>query len=346
MKINMNGKTIFEIVLFFLVLAGTAFASTRITDTYVNTTGTMNASHLMEGNEWLEDKYVQADDWTTIDDYPAACSTGQAVTGLGDTLTCSAFQNGTELFNTTPQILAVTNNTADWRATNFYGALSCAYLTGNTSDLCSLVDTDNYNTTAQISAAANSTGVRWANDTANLGGHLATAYLLLSGGTMTGTLAFASSPFTIAVSTMIANLNASYANNSYFLDGLPPSYYVNTTEQVQDAAGAMATSGDGVDLTYDDGANTLTPGFDCSDVAGTGLSCSGEDLITNLADAQVPDDITISAAGKNVTTTGAFVSDADNEGFWDGDGQDFRMYWNGTCEIMENIASGSSWAIC
>lgn len=56
----------------------------------------------------------------------------------------------------------------------------------------------------------------------------------------------------------------------------------NSSEQMQDACGAMATNGDGVDFTYDDVGNTLTPSFDCSDVSGTGLSCSGEDLTVDL----------------------------------------------------------------
>jgi len=51
-----------------------------------------------------------------------------------------------------------------------------------------------------------------------------------------------------------------------------------TEEEVYDFCGAMATSGDGVDFTHNDAANTTTPTFDCSDVDGTGLGCSGEDL--------------------------------------------------------------------
>jgi hypothetical protein len=34
--------------------------------------------------------YVWASDWTTIDNYPSDCSAGNVVTGLGDTLTCTA----------------------------------------------------------------------------------------------------------------------------------------------------------------------------------------------------------------------------------------------------------------
>lgn len=35
--------------------------------------------------------FVNRTDWTTIDDYPSACSAGDAVTGIGDTLSCTTF---------------------------------------------------------------------------------------------------------------------------------------------------------------------------------------------------------------------------------------------------------------
>ena len=64
----------------------------------------------------------------------------------------------------------------------------------------------------------------------------------------------------------------------------------NTTEEMQDAAGAMATDGNGINLTYDDASNTLTPSFDCSDVVGAGISCSGENIIHNDSSSQASSD--------------------------------------------------------
>ncbi len=59
--------------------------------------------------------------------------------------------------NTTAEILAVTNNSAQWTASVFTGNLACSYLTGNTSDLCTLIDTKGGNTTAEIIAVTNNT---------------------------------------------------------------------------------------------------------------------------------------------------------------------------------------------
>jgi len=142
-------------------------------------------------------RFVLRDTWTTHDSYPAACSAGQAVTGLGDTLTCSAFQTGSE--------------------------------------------------------------------------------------------------------------------------------QSNTTEDVQDAAGAMATNGNGVDFAYSDAANTLTPSFDCSDVTdsvGDHLGCSGEDIV-------VDDDFLLNTGD---TSTGN-ITFSDHKGIKGTSGG--SIYFNGTCWIME-----------
>ena len=42
--------------------------------------------------------------WTLHNSYPAACSAGSAVTTIGDTSTCSAFQTGSEQSNTTEEM--------------------------------------------------------------------------------------------------------------------------------------------------------------------------------------------------------------------------------------------------
>jgi len=42
--------------------------------------------------------------WQNLTDYPSACSAGKAVTQIADTLICSAFQTGSELWNTTEEM--------------------------------------------------------------------------------------------------------------------------------------------------------------------------------------------------------------------------------------------------
>jgi len=60
---------------------------------------------------------TQIDNWALdINDYPSGCSPGQAVTQMGDTLTCSAFQTGNELWNTTAQVWAVVDNSTFLKA--------------------------------------------------------------------------------------------------------------------------------------------------------------------------------------------------------------------------------------
>ncbi|NOR84832.1 hypothetical protein GQ473_01835 [archaeon] len=70
----------------------------------------------------------------------------------------------------------------------------------------------------------------------------------------------------------------------------PVTNTYNTTEEMQDAVGVMATDGNGVDFTYSDIGNTLTPSFDCSDVSGTGIGCSGEYIIHNDSSSQADSD--------------------------------------------------------
>lgn len=67
-----------------------------------------------EGNcDDISGVYVQASDWTTIDNYPSACSSGQYVTSIGDTLTCA-----TEAGNSSGEIMVVVNST-DINSTNW-----------------------------------------------------------------------------------------------------------------------------------------------------------------------------------------------------------------------------------
>lgn len=58
-----------------------------------------------EGNcDDISSVYVQASDWTTIDNYPASCPANQYVQSIGDTLTCINVVNDTDTFNTTEEM--------------------------------------------------------------------------------------------------------------------------------------------------------------------------------------------------------------------------------------------------
>jgi parallel beta-helix repeat protein len=63
-----------------VVTAGT-WQGTAITDTYVADTLTVDSSSSVH--------------WQALNNYPAACAAGQAITQLGDSITCSAFATGT-----------------------------------------------------------------------------------------------------------------------------------------------------------------------------------------------------------------------------------------------------------
>ncbi len=76
----------------------------------------------------------------------------------------------------------------------------------------------------------------------------------------------------------------------------------------------------------------------------TGFPTTG--LTGSLTDAQVPNNITLGISGTNATTTESIILDADNRGVYDGADQDFRMYFNGTCELFVLVSTGSTLAIC
>lgn len=120
----------------------------------------------------------------------------------------------------------------------------------------------------------------------------------------------------------------------------------NNTEEMQDACGVMATNGDGVNFVYSDAGATLTPSFDCSDVVGTGMSCSGEDIIPNLADAQVPDDITI-ASTKQINSTAGTVISQDTLRCFNVECTVYDVY-NSTsgCRESHNKITGTAVALC
>ena len=119
-------------------------------------------------------------------------------------------------------------------------------------------------------------------------------------------------------------------------------------EQVEDYAGGMWTGNteSGVDVVYQDGDGTIDVTFDCSDVAGDGLNCDGEDLVFECSDVQgsgincYDSNIELGSLTKNwdpgnynITANGFKLGD--NEKVYMGDSDDARSYFNGTCWRVE-----------
>lgn len=98
-------------------------------------------------------------------------------------------------------------------------------------------------------------------------------------------------------------------------------YYDNTDtqlsqEEVQDFAGPMATNGNGVNLAYNDGANTLTPSL--------GTMTSNWD-----------------AGAYNISSDGFHLDD--NQYAEYGTGNDAVFFWNGTCQILKVGSHEHAW---
>lgn len=127
------------------------FTNTRVAD-YLNTSTTLQTlwnngqtaydwgDHSVAGynlQSYASSTYVWASDWTTIDNYPAACGVGEYVSGLGDTLTCSAPAGGSgDPYAWTPattysEAVSATS-TPLWIQGNFYTSSTANYLDGIT----------------------------------------------------------------------------------------------------------------------------------------------------------------------------------------------------------------------
>ncbi|MHA1827663.1 MAG: hypothetical protein ACTSX6_03340 [Candidatus Heimdallarchaeaceae archaeon] len=143
-------------VLSLLILVGVSFSTTKIYQNSINTTT------FYEDGVSLTDKYVEISDkinWSKLQYFPTYCPSGQYVSGINSTLQCSTPPGGTDTNCSTdmscPNILydsEVINSTAnksiywnDYRYPtdlNNKLTLSCSNITGSTSDLCTIVDSD------------------------------------------------------------------------------------------------------------------------------------------------------------------------------------------------------------
>jgi hypothetical protein len=145
----------FNTAALLLVMSAIVFATTRVTDNFINTTGTVNASgDIMEGGQLLSNKYVQAADWTTHDNYPSACAANQYTIQIGDTLTCATVDeaNISDLTHTTDTDTNVTSICSTGNELLLQNG-SCV------PDTNYLDNVDTFNTTAEMSQAINDSGV-------------------------------------------------------------------------------------------------------------------------------------------------------------------------------------------
>lgn len=148
---------------------------------YNSTTDMINAVNNTDINVTYFWNYVASDfilwtdaiPWTNLTSYPSACSAGQAVTQIDDTLTCSAFQTGSEQSNTTEEmqdaVMAAIDDGTQTRITVTYQ--------DGTNDMDFVVDDMiEYNTSAEMIVATtglvNSTAWNYSYD----GENVTTAY--------------------------------------------------------------------------------------------------------------------------------------------------------------------------
>lgn len=142
MKVRYD-KAVLEFIAVSFVILVAASATTRITDTYVNTTGTMNGSVIWEGNVKLTDKYVELSDnlWNTTTQIWVVVDNG-------------TFQKGTELFNTTTQIWVVVDNGTFQKGTELFNTTSQIWSVIDNSTFRKISEGWRGNTTKEIWAVA------------------------------------------------------------------------------------------------------------------------------------------------------------------------------------------------
>lgn len=146
------------------------------TDTNASTACAGTTTYLDgEGNcDDISGVYVQAADWTTIDNYPAACGATEFVRGVGDTLTCADEDNLTitesqvsdaDWWDADADLVLNEINESKVNFTSSCAAGNHLYISSGNLACEADADTDTFNTTAQMLAATTSSYVNKSGDT-------------------------------------------------------------------------------------------------------------------------------------------------------------------------------------
>ncbi len=112
---------------------------TGVTGLGVVTTGTWNATALTDAfvNDDLTISSSGTVDWTALNNYPAACAAGSAITALGDTVTCQSFApaSGSSSYI---QLQGATPGTAQTGNINISGTIIAGTFSGSGASLTNL----------------------------------------------------------------------------------------------------------------------------------------------------------------------------------------------------------------
>ena len=92
--------------------------------------------------EFTDLNWVRRDDWTSIDDYPTACGSGEFVSAIGDTLTCVADDKGVTAVTGTSPITSTGGNTPDIGITLLIDLEACDGLGGGSNNVLPGTDGD------------------------------------------------------------------------------------------------------------------------------------------------------------------------------------------------------------
>ncbi|MCH7759191.1 hypothetical protein IID20_02455, partial [Patescibacteria group bacterium] len=128
-----------------------------------------------QGGSTLDSLYVSRNAWTDIDNYPTACSSGNFVRGIGDTLTCAADDDTPDSDAEVPDNLTISAS----------GSVADGALSGSVSLLGTAIEKGEIANSGTLS-------FDWA-DSEISNTITASNYLLLTGGTLSGALSIQSS---------------------------------------------------------------------------------------------------------------------------------------------------------
>ena len=119
---------------------------TALTDTYVNDTLTIGATGSV--------------DWAALNNYPAACAAGQAITALGDSVTCNSFAASSGSGNYIQNTTALQSSANTYIESAAVGSVTAKYrvLAGQTADIIQIRNTADNTTLYAVAPSGNVTG--------------------------------------------------------------------------------------------------------------------------------------------------------------------------------------------